>query len=209
MVDGGCGLRAPLVTTVAQALADPTFEQAIVFITNYVQSIRILSTFLALLFISIFGIILRYSYLKYTALALFVGLIGYLVYDYLHPSVDFIVTYPKPGQTILLKENAYGTKVYEGTCKWVILYIKTHNLDRPYRIIDSNPIDGVGTWSLKLEENKMLEMLNERITLYIGLSKISPHAAQLKEESSIAPDLEFVRTLEVYISRQALSEPAN
>lgn len=209
MVDGSCGIRAPLVTSIVQALADPTFEQAAVFVRNYVQSISVLSTFIAFLFISIFGNILRYWYLKHIILAIFIGFIRYLFYDYLYPSVDFIITYPEPGRTILMNENAHGTKTYDKACKWVILYIKTHNLDRPYRIIDSNPIDGVGTWSLKLEEKKMQEMLNERLVLYIGISRTSLPGFQLKEDLIAAPDLEFVRTIEVYLSRQATSEPAN
>src|SRR5215469_1906825 len=116
MIIMSCGIRTPFVTSIVQALADPTFEQAAVFVKNYVQSISILSTFLTLLFISIFGALLRYSYLKYIALALFLGLIGYLSYDYLHPSVDFIVTYPEPGRPVFLNENAHGTKTYDKAC---------------------------------------------------------------------------------------------
>lgn len=124
----------------------------------------------------------------------------YIGYDYRYPSSDFLITSPRDNQSILVGSAVYGTKTYDDGCQFVLLYVKNpNNINKPFRLLDYNPIENVGTWSLQIRMKDDLYLT--RATLFIGLSHNVPKEP-LQQDLNEPPKHDFLKTIDVEISHQ-------
>ena len=115
------------------------------------------------------------------------------------------ISYPKNNTEMPETETIYGTKTYDPSCPYVAVYVKDNSGGRlPFRITDFNQIDSVGTWSVQARTG---HVKSTGAMLFVGLSSIAP--MQLQDDLPAPPQLQSVRSVNVYVVRQPPSLPSD
>jgi hypothetical protein len=199
-----CVTKSPIIISIVHALANPTLQQALVFARDYINSISSLSAVALTIFLAAV-VFFKQNRVGQVALILLVCLgVCFLAYDYVRPSENFNILYPKEGDKISEVETIYGTKTYDPLCPFVVVYTKDNSgARRPFRITDFSQIDDVGTWSLQV---RIAHLRTTNVTLFVGLSRHAPRE-KLREDLSMPPELEHVRSVNVNVIRQPPSLP--
>jgi hypothetical protein len=197
-----CATKSPIVISIVHALANPTLQQALVFTRDYIISISSLSALVLAIFLAVVAFFKNNTIGRLALISLMFLSIVFLLYDYIRPSEDFSILHPKEGDKISEVEPIYGTKTYDPLCPFVVLYVNDDSGgSRPFRITDVAQIDDVGTWSLQAN---LTNVKSTKVTLFVGLSRHPPHE-KLQEDLSVPPELEHVRSVDVYVVRQSPS----
>lgn len=174
-----CSTATPIVFSVFKALSSATVQQAVLFWTDYIRSIVVLSAFfsaVALYYLNKILVILPTKLygieIGYVLGIFFLAMVVYLVNDYIHPSDSFRIVYPALDATVAATETARGTVAYDPNFPNLVAIVEDNfdALPKRYRITDMPQIDGVGTWSAKIDARHLKSNI---ATLHFGLASDS------------------------------------